>query len=91
MMQLMVFFFASYALAQPGTWVETVSQVFPVSSPFAMLAHAAQSPEIWPHVIALGWQALWVGVIVRVGAQLVPPHGDEVRPCAGARAVVRTG
>jgi ABC-2 type transport system permease protein len=70
MMQLMVFFFASYALARPGTWVETVSQVFPVSSPFAMLAHAAQSPEIWPHAIALGWQALWVGVIVRVGAQL---------------------
>lgn len=70
MMQLMVFFFASYALARPGTWVETVSQVFPVSSPFAMLAHAAQSPEIWPHFVALGWQALWVGVIVRVGAQL---------------------
>jgi ABC-2 type transport system permease protein len=66
----MVFFFASYALARPGTWIETVSQVFPVSSPFAMLAHAAQSPEILPHVMALGWQALWVAVIIRVGAQL---------------------
>ena len=70
MMQLMVFFFASYALARPGTWVETASQVFPVSSPFAMLAHAAQSADMWPHVVALGWQALWVAVIVRVGAQL---------------------
>ena len=70
MMQLMVFFFASYALARPGTWIETVSQVFPVSSPFAMLAHAAQSREILPHVMALGWQALWVAVIIRVGAQL---------------------
>ena len=86
MMQLMVFFFASYALARPGTWVETVSQVFPVSSPFAMLAHAAQSPEIWPHFVALGWQALWVGVIVRVGAQLFRRTVMKSGPARGRRS-----
>jgi ABC-2 type transport system permease protein len=68
--QLMVFFFASYALAHPGTWVETASILFPVSSPFAMLARAAQSPEVWPHVAALVWQAMWVALIVRFGAKL---------------------
>lgn len=70
MMQLMVFFFASYALARPGTWVETASLAFPFSSPFAMMARAAQHEEIWPHLAALGWQALWVIAIVRFGAQL---------------------
>ena len=86
MMQLMVFFFASYALARPGTWIETVSQVFPVSSPFAMLAHAAQSPEIWPHFVALAWQALWVAVIVRVGAQLFRRTVMKSGPARGRRS-----
>lgn len=70
MFQLMVFFFASYALTVPGTWVEWLSIAFPVSSPYAMLARAAQQPELWPHVLALLWQAAWVMVIVRAGAQL---------------------
>ena len=70
MFQLMVFFFSSYALTMPGTWVEWLSIIFPVSSPYAMLARAAQQPEVWPHVLALLWQAFWVVVIVRAGAQL---------------------
>ncbi|MBB3859957.1 ABC-2 type transport system permease protein [Novosphingobium hassiacum] len=70
MFQLMVFFFASYALSSPGTWVEWASLIFPVSSPYAMLARAAQEPEIWPHLVALAWQVLWVVLIVRAGASL---------------------
>ncbi|KPF92495.1 ABC transporter permease [Novosphingobium sp. AAP83] len=70
MFQLMVFFFSSYALTAAGTWVEWLSWVFPVSSPYAMLARAAQHQEVWPHILALGWQALWVVLIVRAGAQL---------------------
>ncbi|MEL4383206.1 hypothetical protein, partial [Shewanella algae] len=42
MMQLVVFFLASYAMARPGSTVELVSTVFPVSSPYTMLAHAAR-------------------------------------------------
>jgi ABC-2 type transport system permease protein len=84
--QLMVFFFASYALARPGTWIETASLVFPVSSPFAMLARAAQYPEIWPHFVALGWQALWVAVIVRVGAQLFRRTVMKSGPARGRRS-----
>lgn len=70
MFQLMVFFFASYALTAAGTWVEWLSWIFPVSSPYAMLARAAQHEEVWPHLVALGWQVLWVVLIVRAGAQL---------------------
>ncbi len=70
MLQLIVFFMASFAVAMPGSWVERVAQVFPVSSPYAMLAHAAQSPDLLPHALALGWQALWVLLIVRGGALL---------------------
>ncbi|MDF8333250.1 ABC transporter permease [Novosphingobium cyanobacteriorum] len=70
MLQLIVFFFASYALARPGTWIETASRVFPVSSPYAMLASAAQSSALAPHLVALAWQALWVGLMVRFGSQL---------------------
>lgn len=70
MMQLMVFFFASYALARQGTPVEWAAMAFPLSSPFAMLARAAIHAPLWPHLAALGWQAIWVLVFVRGGAHV---------------------
>ncbi len=70
MMQLMVFFLASYAMTQPGSPVEMFAVTFPFSSPFAMLARAAQDPAIWQHVVALGWQAFCVVLFVRIGARL---------------------
>jgi ABC-2 type transport system permease protein len=68
MIQLMVFFFASYAMARQGTGVEYAAIAFPFSSPFAMLARAALHGEVWPHLAALGWQVLCVMIFVRVGA-----------------------
>ena len=70
MMQLIVFFLASFALARPGSWLEWLAQVFPVSSPYAMLAYAAQNGSLLPHVIALAWQGTWVALMVRGGAML---------------------
>lgn len=70
MMQLMLFFFATYAMTQPGSAIELAAALFPFSSPFAMLARAAQDPAILPHVAALGWQALWVLLLVRLGSGL---------------------
>jgi ABC-2 type transport system permease protein len=70
MMQLMVFFLASYAMTQPGSMVEMLALAFPFSSPFAMLARAAQEPVLWTHAAAIAWQALWVLVLVRTGARL---------------------
>lgn len=68
--QLMVFFFASYAMARPGSGIEIAAMVVPFSSPFAMLARAAMQEGLWPHLAALGWQALWVAIFVRGGAAL---------------------
>ena len=66
--QLMVFFFASYAMAHMGSPLETAAMIVPFSSPFAMLARAAVHGEIWPHLAALAWQALCVALFVRAGA-----------------------
>lgn len=70
MMQLLVFFFASYAMASPGSPVELAAVAIPFSSPFAMLARAAQDGALWPHAVAIAWQALCVAVFVKVGAKL---------------------
>ncbi len=68
MMQLLVFFLAAYAIASPGSPAELAAAIFPLSSPFAMLARAAQSDSLWPHALAVVWQALCVVLFVRCGA-----------------------
>ncbi|MFN4113267.1 MAG: ABC transporter permease [Sphingomonadaceae bacterium] len=70
MLQLLVFFFASFAIARPGSWQELAAAVFPLSSPFAMLARAAMEEALWPHLLALAWQALFVALLVKGGAAL---------------------
>ena len=83
MLQLLNFFFASYAMAQPGTWVETAAMVVPFSSPFAMLARAAQSPALTPHLLAIGWQLVCVAVLVRAGAALFKTRVMKSGPARG--------
>jgi ABC-2 type transport system permease protein len=70
MAQVLLFFFASFAMAHQGEPIELAAIGFPLSSPFAMLARAAQDAALWPHLLALAWQALWVVIAVRVGARL---------------------
>lgn len=68
--QVIIFGFASSAIGNPDSPTALAAAVFPLSSPMAMLARAAQQPELWPHIAALLWQILWVAVILRVGSQL---------------------
>jgi ABC-2 type transport system permease protein len=70
MMQLMVFFLAAYTITQPGSGLELAALVFPLSSPFAMLARAALDETLWTHAAALAWQALCVVALVRGGSML---------------------
>ncbi len=70
MAQVLVFFFASLAVTRMGSWFEFAAMAFPLSSPFSMLARAAVDEAIWPHFVALAWQALCVAVFIRVGAAL---------------------
>lgn len=70
MLQLGVFFLATYSTSELGSPVELGAVAFPLSSPYAMVSRAAQQPELWPHLAALAWQALWVMLFVRFGARL---------------------
>jgi ABC-2 type transport system permease protein len=69
MAQLAVFALASATVNDPGTAVSISSQLFPLSSPLAMIGRAAQESAWWPHLLALAWQALWVLLIVRFAAK----------------------
>ena len=68
-LQMAMFGFASAAASQPGSWLALAAELFPLSSPFAMAAHAANAPELWPHAAALAWQLLWVTITIAVGAR----------------------
>ena len=70
MLQLVVFFFANYAMADPGSPAELAAIAFPLSSPFVMFARAAQEEALWPHLLAIAWQIAWVSVFVRAGTTL---------------------
>ncbi len=74
MAQMLIFFFASYAVDHMGSPAELAAAVFPWSSPFTMIARAAQSDLIWPHLLALVWQAAWVALILRLGVLLFRRH-----------------
>jgi ABC-2 type transport system permease protein len=52
-----------------GAW-GWAAYVVPFSSPLAMIALAAESPTLWPHLLALVWQAFWVVIIIRLAAGL---------------------
>ncbi|HKY82022.1 MAG TPA: ABC transporter permease [Sphingobium sp.] len=74
MAQMGVFFFATYAVDRMGSLPEIAAAIFPFSSPFAMIARAAQDAAIWPHLLAIAWQAIWVSVIIRLGVWLFRRH-----------------
>ena len=68
--QLLFFFLASFSVTRLGEPIELFAAAFPFSSPFAMLARAAQQDVLWQHLLALGWQAAWVLLLIRFGARL---------------------
>ena len=70
MAQVVIFGLASLGVGDPNGTEAVTAAVFPLSSPFAMLARAAEQGALWPHALALLWQALWVAVILHVAAGL---------------------
>lgn len=83
LLQLIVFFIASYAISRPGSAMELAISVFPLSSPFAMIARAAQDERLWIHGVALVWQALCVVLFVRAGASLFRNRVMKSGPARG--------
>ena len=68
--QVLIFGFAAKAIGSPDSTTSLIAAIFPLSSPMVMMARAAEEPQLWPHLMAILWQGLWVALILRLGAQL---------------------
>ena len=68
--QLLVFFLAALTVTKLGEPIEWFAVAFPFSSPFAMIARAAQMDNIWQHGLALIWQGIFTLVIIRFSVML---------------------
>jgi len=82
-LQMGVFVLAMTVIGNPGGVLPMIAYIFPFSSPLAMIAEAAQSDLLWPHLLAIAWQALWVFLMIRVSANMfrrtVLKSGGEMR------------
>lgn len=81
MLQLMVLLLAITTVGASGGLLFWTGYIFPFSSPMSMIAAAAQSPSLWPHLLALAWQALWVFIIIRLSARMF--HRTVMKSSAG--------
>ena len=70
MAQVILFGVASLGVGRPESIEAIGAAIFPLSSPFAMIGRAAEQPAIWPHLVALAWQALWVALILKGAAAI---------------------
>ncbi len=70
MMQLLNFFFASYTVTKLNQPVEKAAAIFPFSSPFAMIARAAQDPTLWHHGVAIIGQIFFAILVLRLGVYM---------------------
>jgi ABC-2 type transport system permease protein len=68
--QMAVLFAAMTVLNDPNSTLSWAIYIFPLSSPLGMIALASQSPSLWPHLLALVWQAFWVLLLVRLFSRL---------------------
>ncbi|MGN6154593.1 MAG: ABC transporter permease [Sphingomicrobium sp.] len=68
--QVLIFGFAALAIGSPDSPLALAGALFPLSSPLVMVARAAERPELWPHLVAIVWQAIWIGIVVYVSARL---------------------
>ncbi len=67
--QMAMFGLSLAAANKPGSWIALAAEIFPFSSPFAMIGRAGSAPELWPHLLALAWQVLWVAIVITIGAR----------------------
>lgn len=68
--QVLIFGFAAKSIGSPDSAIGLGAAIFPLSSPMAMLARAAEQSQLWPHLAAIVWQVLWVAMILRLGSRL---------------------
>jgi ABC-2 type transport system permease protein len=69
LLQVVVLLLAMSVLDRGGA-LAWAAIIVPFSSPMAMVAYAAQNDSLWPHLLALVWQVLWVVLIIRFSARM---------------------
>jgi ABC-2 type transport system permease protein len=69
LIQVSMFGLGAIAISHPNGWLAMFAKFFPLSSPYYMAGRAAQSPDLWPHAVALAWQAVWVAIFVSLGVR----------------------
>lgn len=67
--QFLLFGFASSIIGHPHSAAALAAATFPLTSPLAMIARAGEVPDLWPHLVALAWQAAWVALIIAFAAE----------------------
>ena len=70
MSQVILFGLASLGVGKPNGPEAIGAAIFPLSSPFAMVARAAEQEALWPHLLAFAWQVLWVALILKFAAAI---------------------
>jgi ABC-2 type transport system permease protein len=70
LLQLLMFMLAVNVVSNGSGGLAWAAYLVPFSSPLAMVAFGAQSASLWPHLLALAWQALWVVLIIRASSRL---------------------
>jgi ABC-2 type transport system permease protein len=70
MAQVVIFAVASIAVGDPDSNRALAAAIFPLSSPYVMIARAAELPGIWPHVAALAWQLLWIVLLLNLVSRI---------------------
>ena len=68
--QVGMFSLCAAAASAPDSSLARFAQIFPFSSPLAMAARAATDDAKAIHLLALGWQALWVALVVWISVRL---------------------
>lgn len=70
LMQMMFWMLATTAVGAGSGALVWAAYIIPFSSALAMVSHGAQYDSLWPHLLALAWQALWVVLIIRMSTRL---------------------
>jgi ABC-2 type transport system permease protein len=70
MAQLLVFFLSMYTVTKMGEPVERFACIFPFSSPYAMIARAAQEGVLWHHGVAIIGQMAFAILVLKLGVML---------------------
>ena len=81
--QLLILMLAMVTVGPFNQTLGIAAAIFPFSSPLVMVSRGAQTPELWPHLVALLWQGLWVWLTLSAAAALfrrnVMKSGGTVR------------